>query len=242
MGTQLCMKRQDVMFGHTERLFIMVMHGYRRGNRGKKQRAMNWGQIIYLGFIGVGLGVIEIRSARVHLERRRAQVFEAWQELDLCLRDRLKAIPPLMNTIETHARSRNEGLSWFEGFSSTLTISCRRAEEKITEPRERASRENDVTRQLRAVMQFTNTFPDLIINPDFREGQRALTVISHRIIEAQRYYNQLVNDFDARLKRAHYPLIAMMYRIRPMLPVNIDDVSLWFDEAREDLYLHIPRI
>lgn len=203
---------------------------------------MNWGQVIYLGFILAGVGVIEFRASRRGLEAARAHTMNAWRDLDAALQDRLKHIPELMTTIELHARSRNEGLVWYEGFAASVRLACQRALEKISDPEQRAERENDVTRQLRALMQFTNTFPALIANPDFRENQRSLITTSHQIIEAQRFYNHQVESFNARLKRAWYPLVARIYRIRPMVPLRIDDVSLWFDEARDDLYLHIPRV
>jgi hypothetical protein len=202
---------------------------------------MNWGQIIYLAFIMTGLIVIDTGLSRKMLISWRERTIAAWRDLDECLAERLKRIPQMMQTIEQHARSRNEGISWYEGFAASVDRACHRAGEKINDPQERAVRENEVTQQLRALMQFTNTFPTLIANPDFREAQRGLTVISHRIIEAQRFYNHQVREYNSRLKRVHYPIIAALYKIRPMLPLKIDDASLWTDEAKDELYLHIPR-
>ena len=101
------------------------------------------------------------------LVRRRAQVDNAWSQIDVQLRRRLDLIPNLVETVKGYAQ--------FEKSTLDAVISARQsAMTAAPSPQAQASADSVVSGALRQLFALSEAYPDLKANQNFLSLQETL--------------------------------------------------------------------
>ena len=146
------------------------------------------------------LGLVLLYNSLV---RRRAQVDNAWSQIDVQLRRRLDLIPNLVETVKGYAQ--------FEKSTLDAVISARQsAMAAAPSPQAQASADNVVSGALRQLFALSEAYPDLKANQNFLSLQEQLAETESRVAYARQFYNDEVLRLNTAIQ--HFPtLIARLF-------------------------------
>jgi LemA protein len=171
--------------------------------------------IIILLVIVVVLGLFLV-GVYNKLVRMRNGAEEAFESINVFLKQRYDLIPNLVNTIK--------GYTQYE--SGVL--------EKIVELRSRAMAaggkdggvaENELTGALKTVFALAENYPDLKANQEFLHLQQTLTGLEESIQRARRYYNASARDLNNSVEVFPNNLIAGPFGFRRMGYFEVDEAE-----------------
>jgi LemA protein len=132
------------------------------------------------------------------LVRRRAQVDNAWSQIDVQLRRRLDLIPNLVETVKGYAQ--------FEKSTLDAVISARQsALAAAPSPQAQASADNVVSGALRQLFALSEAYPDLKANQNFLALQEQLAETESRVAYARQFYNDEVLRLNTAIQ--HFPTL-----------------------------------
>ena len=132
------------------------------------------------------------------LVRRRAQVDNAWSQIDVQLRRRLDLIPNLVETVKGYAQ--------FEKSTLDAVISARQsAMAAAPSPQAQASADNVVSGALRQLFALSEAYPDLKANQNFLSLQEQLAETESRVAYARQFYNDEVLRLNTAIQ--HFPTL-----------------------------------
>lgn len=132
------------------------------------------------------------------LVRRRAQVDNAWSQIDVQLRRRLDLIPNLVETVKGYAQ--------FEKSTLDAVISARQsAMTAAPSPQAQASADNVVSGALRQLFALSEAYPDLKANQNFLSLQEQLAETESRVAYARQFYNDEVLKLNTAIQ--HFPTL-----------------------------------
>ena len=139
--------------------------------------------------IGVAvLLVLYVVLAYNGLVRLRAQVDNAWSQIDVQLRRRYDLIPNLVETVKGYAAHERATLE--------AVISARGAAQALSAqgaaPAAIAQAEGALTNALRGLLAVAEAYPDLKANQNFGQLQEELTTTENKISFARQHYNDTV--------------------------------------------------
>ncbi len=128
------------------------------------------------------------------------RIQEAWADIDVQLKRRYDLIPNLVNTVKGYAAHE----------AGTL--------EKVTEMRVKAmgaqtvgdhsAADNALAGALKSLFAVAESYPDLKANQNFLELQRELSDTENKVQAARRFYNSVVQDFNAGIQMFPASIIA----------------------------------
>ncbi|MEO0392573.1 MAG: LemA family protein [Pseudomonadota bacterium] len=174
---------------------------------------LNWialGPIIFLVMV-----VINIMQIRASMMSQKARLDKAWREVENALLNRRNRIPAIIQALENHASSQNQAIDWVRNFAAAVRQAASRAEVALNDPKERAKREDELSKRMRALVDLAGTYPDVIGNPYYREALTRLLTATDEIAEAERYYNDNARDFNERLEGFPNKQLASMFKLKP---------------------------
>ena len=141
------------------------------------------------------LGLVLLYNSLV---RRRAQVDNAWSQIDVQLRRRLDLIPNLVETVKGYAQ--------FEKSTLDAVISARQsAMAAAPSPQAQASADNVVSGALRQLFALSEAYPDLKANQNFLSLQEQLAETESRVAYARQFYNDEVLRLNTAIQ--HFPTL-----------------------------------
>ena len=150
------------------------------------------------------------------LVRMRNGAEEAFESINVFLKQRYDLIPNLVNTIK--------GYTQYE--SGVL--------EKIVDLRSRAmaaggkdggAAENELTGALKSVFALAENYPDLKANQEFLHLQQTLTGLEEGIQRARRYYNASARDLNNAVEVFPNNLIAGPFGFKRMGYFEVDEAE-----------------
>lgn len=171
--------------------------------------------LIILLVIVVILGIILIGVFN-KLVRLRNGAEEAFESINVFLKQRYDLIPNLINTIK--------GYTQYE--SGTL--------EKIVELRSKAmasggkdggTAENELTGALKSVFALSENYPDLKANQEFLNLQQTLNSLEESIQRARRYYNASARDLNNAVEVFPNNLFASVFGFSRMGYFEVEDAE-----------------
>lgn len=149
----------------------------------------------------------------------RAQVDEAWSDIQVQMKRRYDLIPNLVETVKGYASHERETLE--------AVIQARnQAVANTGTPNSQAQSENILSGALGKLFALAEAYPNLKADQNFRQLQDELTATEDQISRSRRFYNGSVKAFNVMIQS---------------FPANLISRSLGFTE-REFLEFDDPKI
>ncbi len=152
--------------------------------------------------------VVLVGSVLVYngLVRRRDQVEDAWNQIDLQLKRRSALIPSLVETVNGYAGHER-------GTLEAVTEARARAI-GAHGPADQASAESALTGALASLFAVVASYPDLRASGSFLEIQRELAVTEDRAAYARQYYNDAVLTYNNAIATVPQRILAAVFKFR----------------------------
>jgi LemA protein len=158
--------------------------------------------------LAVVVVVVLVSSALVYngLVRRRNQVDDAWNQIDVQLKRRSDLIPSLVQTVNGYAGHE-------QGTLEAVTEARARAISAYG-PADQGSAESALTGALTSLFAVVESYPDLRASPSFLELQRELAVTEDRAAYARQYYNDAVLTYNNAIATVPQRILAAVFKFR----------------------------
>lgn len=165
---------------------------------------------IVLGIVAVVLiwGV----SSYNGLATKDEKVSAAWANVESVYQRRADLIPNLVNTVKGYAAHESETLAEVTDArtkSTSINIDPSTATPEQVEAWMAA--QNEVSSALGRLIAISENYPDLKANQNFLELQKQLEGTENRIATERMKYNEMVRDYNAKLRRFPTNIIAGMF-------------------------------
>lgn len=138
------------------------------------------------------------------LVRKRNEVQEAWQQIDVELTRRHDLIPNLVETVKGYAAHERDTLD--------AVIQARNA---ATSPgasvAQQAEQEGQLSQSLGRLFAIAEAYPDLKANQNFMSLQNELSATEDRIAAGRRFYNANVRELNTKVESIPTNIIAGMF-------------------------------
>ncbi|MBV6634129.1 MAG: LemA family protein [Alphaproteobacteria bacterium] len=195
-----------------------------------------WVILVAVAILVAGMNLMQTRG---RILRQKERVDQSWREIENRLLDRRNRIPALIKTLENHASSQNMAIDWVRNFAAAVRQAINRTDISVIDPPERAKREDELSKRLRALIDLAGTYPDVMGNPEYREALERLQVATDHIKAAEADYNDNVRDYNERLKGFPNKQIANVFGLKSSRPFRLKSTR-WRadDETGEDLQMH----
>jgi LemA protein len=132
--------------------------------------------------------VIWFISSYNHFVSLRNRVEEAFSTMDVYLKKRYDLVPNLVETVKGYAKHES---STFENI-----VKARNMAMGAQTMEERAQGENMLTGTLKSLFALAENYPELKANQSFLDLQAQLASIENDIVNARKYYNAIVREFN----------------------------------------------
>ena len=197
---------------------------------------LNW---ITLGLlILLGMFVINVIQIRASMMSQKDRLDKAWREVENALLNRRNRIPAMIQALENHASSQNQAIDWVRNFGAAVRQAGSRAEVALNDTKERAKREDELSKRIRALVDLAGTYPDVIGNPNYREALTRLLDATDEIVEAEKYYNDNARDFNQRLEGFPNKHLATVFQLRPATSFRLKATRSDDEKAGADDEMH----
>ncbi len=151
------------------------------------------------------------------LVRARLAVKNAWSQIDVQLKRRYDLIPNLVETVKGYAAHER----------GTLDAVVRARQQCIDASgvRSQAAAENMLTGALRQLFALAEAYPDLKANQNFSQLQEELASTENKISFARQYYNNTVENYNAKIQSFPAVLFAGMFGFTPEEFFELEDAA-----------------
>jgi len=136
------------------------------------------------------------------LVRLRAEVENAWAQIDVQLKRRYDLIPNLVETVKGYAAHERETLE--------KVVQARNAAISAQGVAAKAEAENMLTSTLRSIFALAEAYPNLKANENFLALQEELASTENKISLARQYFNDSVMRYNASIQQFPTNIIAGM--------------------------------
>lgn len=164
--------------------------------------------VVLLGFILVGI--------YNKLVRLRNGAEEAFESINVFLKQRYDLIPNLVNTIKGYTQYESGLLERIVDLRSKAMASG---------GRDGGAAENELTGALKSVFALAENYPDLKANQEFLNLQQTLTGLEEGIQRARRYYNASARDLNNAVEVFPNNLFAGVLGFERMGYFEVDDAE-----------------
>jgi LemA protein len=162
-----------------------------------------------LGVVGLIVLIVGIWAVSSYngLVRANEAVDGAWSQVENVLQRRSDLIPNLVETVKGYAAHEREI------FENVASARARLA--GATSPGEVAAANAGLTSALSRLLAIVENYPQLKASANFTRLQDELAGTENRIANERRVYNEMVRDFNTRLKRFPTNTIAGFFGFGP---------------------------
>lgn len=129
-------------------------------------------------------------------------VEDAWSGIDVLLKRRYDIVPSLVVVFQHYAEHETEV---YESVARACSESM-----NTYAPGEKARAESRLSRQTKALLALSETYPDVNANRDYLRLRTALVEVEDLIQRARKHYNAVVRDFNVKVQTFPNYLIASM--------------------------------
>jgi LemA protein len=172
------------------------------------------------GLIAIGIGILVVMAIVAMyngLVGSRLRVKNAYSQIDVQLKRRYDLIPNLVETVKGYAAHEKETLE--------RVIAARNQGMAATTVPQQAAAENQLSGALRQLFALSEAYPDLKANQNFAALQEELTGTENKISFARQYYNNTVENYNAKLQTFPTVVLAGMFGFRPEDFFEVSDSS-----------------
>lgn len=141
------------------------------------------------------------------LIRLRAQVQNAWRQIDVQLKRRHDLIPNLVEAVKGYMK--------FERDTLERVVEARAKAVKASTVKEKEEAETELSKSLINFFAVVENYPDLKSNRNLLELQEELTTTENRIAFARQFYNDIVTRYNIRCQTFPSSIIANTFKFQP---------------------------
>ncbi len=169
---------------------------------------------IFLGILLL-LGLF-LMSSYNKLVRLRNGAEEAFESINVYLKQRYDLIPNLVNTIK--------GYTQYESGLLEKIVELR-SKAMASGGRDGGAAENELTGALKSVFALSENYPDLKANQEFLNLQTTLTSLEEGIQRARRYYNASARDMNNAVEVFPSNLLAGPFGFKRMSYFEVEEAE-----------------
>ena len=173
---------------------------------------MPWGWIALIAVVViVVLWFISTYNRFVSLRNR---VEEAFSTMDVYLKKRYDLVPNLVETVKGYAKHE----------SATLenVVKARNMAMGAQTLEERAQGENMLSGTLKSLFALAESYPELKANTNFMDLQNQLSAIENDILNARKWYNAIVREFNVAREAFPSTIVAGIMHLEKKQMFEID--------------------
>ena len=149
-----------------------------------------------------------------NLVRLRQSVRGAWADIDAQLKRRADLVGNLVETVKGYASHEERTL--------TEVTRWRSAAASAPDAQARTAAENGLTQALRQLFAVSEAYPNLKADTSFTALSGELSQLEIDTLDARRYYNAVVRDYNTALETFPSSLVASFGRFRSLPFVALD--------------------
>lgn len=163
--------------------------------------------ILIIWFVAAYNGFVKLKN----------NVQEGFSTMDVYMKKRFDLIPNLVETVKGYANHESGTLE--------KVTAARSAVQNSSSTEERLSNENVLSGTLKSLFAVSEAYPDLKANQNFMDLQSQLKKVEEDIVNARKYYNAVVKQFNTKCEMFPSNVIAGMFHFerQPMFEIDNDD-------------------
>ncbi|MDO4731607.1 MAG: LemA family protein [Clostridia bacterium] len=153
------------------------------------------------------------------------RVDNSWSQIDVQLKKRYDLIPNLVKLVKAYMT--------FEDNTLQKIVSLRNNAYKTTDPQQKISDNDELTRSLHGIFLSAENYPELASNKNFLSLQTELSNIESKIAMSRQFYNDTVMKYNEKIVAFPTNIIAVKlgYEQRPYFAAdknveNVPDIDL----------------
>ncbi|MBQ1564410.1 LemA family protein [Candidatus Saccharibacteria bacterium] len=183
-----------------------------------KKGAISTAAIILIAIIGIVaiLGLSAVGTYNGLVTSREAVTTEA-ANIDTYLQRRADLIPNLVNTVKGFTNHENEIIDKITSARENL-LKANTTEEKL-------AANNELTKDLNALMVIVENYPDIKSSENFIALQDELSGTENRIATARKDYNEAAKSYNTKLQSFPTNIIAGMFNFEKVDYFEADESS-----------------
>lgn len=183
-----------------------------------KKGAISTAAIILIAIIGIVaiLGLSAVGTYNGLVTSREAVTTEA-ANIDTYLQRRADLIPNLVNTVKGFTNHENEIIDKIASARENL-LKANTTEEKL-------AANNELTKDLNALMVIVENYPDIKSSENFIALQDELSGTENRIATARKDYNEAAKSYNTKLQSFPTNIIAGMFNFEKVDYFEADESS-----------------
>lgn len=147
----------------------------------------------------------------------RNRIEEAFSTMEVYLKKRYDLVPNLVETVKGYAKHES---STFENI-----VKARNMAMGAQSLEARAQGENMLTGTLKSLFALAENYPELKANQNFLDLQGQLSAIENDIVNARKYYNAIVRDFNIAREAFPSVIVANMMHLEKKQMFEIEDAE-----------------
>ncbi len=136
----------------------------------------------------------------------KAQIEEAWSQIDVQLKRRTDLIPNLVESVKGYAKHEK---SVFENVTK-----ARSALVKAETPDQMAKANDSLTGALKSLFAVAENYPQLKANENFLQLQRELSDTEDKVAYSRQFYNSTVMDYNVKVRVFPNSILANMFAFK----------------------------
>ncbi len=159
--------------------------------------------MVYVIIAVLAILVIFIISAYNKCVRLLNMSEEAFAQIDTHLKKRYDLIPNLVETVKGYAKHEKETLE--------AVIQARNMAMNAQGIEEKDKADNAFAGTLKTLFALSEAYPDLKANTNFQDLQKQLTTLEQEILQARKYYNGVVKEFNTLIATFPNNIVVMIF-------------------------------
>lgn len=169
--------------------------------------------------IGAIIVVIAIFVIGVYnsLVTMRNKIEETYATVEAYLKKRYDLIPNLVETVKGYAKHESQTL--------TAVIEARNMAMSAKGFDEMKQGENQLQSTLKSLFAVAESYPDLKANTNFMDLQGQLLKVEEDILQARKYYNAVVKNFNTKVELFPSSIVAKMFSFAKKEYWEIEDAA-----------------
>ncbi len=171
------------------------------------------GLIIGIVVVAILIYVVLIYNSLVTM---RNKIEETYATVEAYLKKRYDLIPNLVETVKGYAKHENETL--------TAVIAARNLAMGAKNFEQLKQGENQLQQTLKSLFAVAESYPDLKANTNFMDLQKQLLKVEEDILQARKYYNAVVKQFNTKTELFPSSIVAKMFSFTKKEYWEIEDV------------------
>lgn len=174
-----------------------------------------------LAIVGIVVGalvlIVIIYAWALHntLIKKKNNVEEGFSTMDVYMKKRYDLIPNLVETVKGYAKHEKETL--------TKVIEMRNVAVNAQGIDEKVKAENNFAAGLKSIFALAENYPQLKADANFVNLQNQLLAVENDIVNARKYYNAVVKDFNNTIQVFPNSIIARAQKYEKMPMFVVDD-------------------